>query len=216
MTESKSIADSGPITGCTAVAEAPAVAPARRRSALYRRVARIVITRVVTVLAMIFVVSSFTFFLVRILPGDPVATEYQNLLMQGMTPEQAGRQVQSMYGFISNQPVGIQYLHYLGNLLRLDLGVSISFNGIPVSHLLAAAAPYTVVLVLLGIVVSFVFGVALGVVAAVGRSTRFGDLISISGAMLHGIPQFVMAIALLYIFPRCCGSFPTAHRTTPA
>jgi peptide/nickel transport system permease protein len=54
--------------------------------------------------------------------------------------------------------------------------------------------------VLSGIVVSFAIGVSAGVLAAVKRSTRLGDLLTVSGSVLHGIPQFVLAILLAYVF----------------
>ncbi len=182
------------------------VAP--RRPGAHWGLIRTVLGRVIGVVVMIFLVASFTFFLVRLLPGDPIKQAYEALIQQGIPPEAAERQVQVLYGFVSDAPLHEQYFGYIAALARFDLGQSTANAGLPVSQLVVAAAPYTVVLVLTGIVMSFLLGVTLGVVAALRRSTRLGDLISISGSLLHGIPQFVMALLLLYVFSTLLLIFP--------
>jgi peptide/nickel transport system permease protein len=164
------------------------------------RLARRLSIRLLTGLMLIWVVASATFFLVRLMPGNPVAAAYQTDLSHGMTPGQASAATALLYGFVPRQPLPRQYLHYLWQLAHLNLGRSISYEGVPVAHIVAAAAPWTIMLVLSGIVVSFVLGACAGVLAAIKRSTRPGDLLSISGAVLHGIPQFVLAILLAYVF----------------
>jgi peptide/nickel transport system permease protein len=157
-------------------------------------------TRLLTGLASIWVVASGTFFLVRLMPGNPVTAQYQNDILHGMSPNAARDATSLLYGFIPRQPLPQQYLHYMWQLAHLNLGQSISYEGVPVAHIVAAAAPWTIILVLSGILVSFVIGVSAGVLAAVKRSTRVGDLLSVSGSVLHGIPQFVLALLLAYVF----------------
>jgi len=151
-------------------------------------------------LVMIWVVSTFTFFIVHALPGDPVQVQYETLLARGVPPDQAQHQVAVMYGFVPHTSVWHQYGDYIFGLAHGDFGQSISYTGVGVGHIVLAAAPWTVVLVLTGILASFLVGVSLGVLAAVRRSSRIGDLLSVSGSLLHGIPQFVLALLLLYIF----------------
>jgi len=157
-------------------------------------------TRLLTGLVLIWVVASGTFFLVRLMPGNPVTAQYQNDVLHGMSPDAARAATALLYGFVPRQPLGQQYLQYLWQLAHLNLGRSISYEGVPVAHIVASAAPWTVILVLSGIVVSFAIGVSAGVLAAVKRSTRLGDLLTVSGSVLHGIPQFVLAILLAYVF----------------
>jgi peptide/nickel transport system permease protein len=153
-----------------------------------------------TGLVLIWVVASGTFFLVRLMPGNPVTAQYQNDILHGMSPDAARAATALLYGFVPRQPLGQQYVRYLWQLAHLNLGRSISYEGVPVAHIVAAAAPWTVILVLSGIVVSFAIGVSAGVLAAVKRTTRLGDLLTVSGSVLHGIPQFVLAILLAYVF----------------
>jgi peptide/nickel transport system permease protein len=157
-------------------------------------------TRLLTGLVLIWVVASGTFFLVRLMPGNPVTAQYQNDILHGMSPDAARSATALLYGFVPRQPLGQQYAGYLWQLAHLNLGRSISYEGVPVAHIVAAAAPWTVILVLSGIVVSFAIGVSAGVLAAVRRTTRLGDLLTVSGSVLHGIPQFVLAILLAYVF----------------
>jgi peptide/nickel transport system permease protein len=156
--------------------------------------------RILTGVVMIWLVASGTFFLVRLMPGNPVQVEYQSDLMHGMNPIQAKAATALLYGFVPKQPLPEQYAHYLWQLAHFNLGQSISYEGVPVAHIIWSAAPWTVLMVLSGILVSFIIGVAAGVLAAVKRSTKLGDLLSISGSLLHGIPQFVLAILLAYVF----------------
>jgi len=173
-------------------------------SGLARRLA----SRIVVAVVMIWIVASFTFFLVRAIPGNPVQAEYETLVSQGVNPAQARAETQVIYGFLPHQPLATQYGHYLWQLLHLNLGKSISYTGTPVSHIVLSAAPYTVILVLSGIVASFAIGVIAGVLAAVRRSTRLGDVLSVSGSLLHGVPQFVMALLLAYLFTTEWAIFP--------
>lgn len=180
---------------------------ARARSRALAVTARIG-QRIVGALVMIFAVASFTFFLVRLLPGDPLDAEYETLIERGLAPDQAEAQVHRMYGFVPHDSLWNQYVSYLTQLLHLDLGQSISYQGIPVVRLISLAAPYTITLVLSGIVVSFLIGVVGGVVAAVRRNTRVGNALTISGTVLHGIPQFVLALLLAFLFTTLWPLFP--------
>ncbi|MHB1432840.1 MAG: ABC transporter permease [Streptosporangiaceae bacterium] len=172
------------------------------------RLARRIGVKLAAGLVMIWLVASGTFFLVRLMPGNPATVAYENDLMHGMNPNQAKAATALLYGFVPRQPLPAQYGNYLWQLAHLNLGRSISYEGIPVAHIVAAAAPWTVIMVLSGIGVSFLIGVSAGVLAAIRRSTRLGDLLTISGSLLHGIPQFVIAILLAYAFTTIWAIFP--------
>jgi peptide/nickel transport system permease protein len=157
---------------------------------------------------MVLVVASFTFYLVHMIPGNPAEAQYNHLLMLGESPDQAMQQVQVMYGFIPRQPLGAQYLAYLSQLLRLNLGQSISYTGVPVIRLLLVAAPWTLVVGIAGLLVSFAVGVVLGALAAIRRNTTTGGALTVTGSLLHGVPQFVVAILLAYLFTTLWPIFP--------
>lgn len=151
-------------------------------------------------LVMVWVVVTFTFFLVHALPGKPGDVQYESYIMQGFNPEEARAKVTAVYGFTSHDPLFSQYLGYLGKLLHGDLGQSVYYSGVPVSHLIWSALPWTVLPVLSGLLVSFLIGVIAGVIAAVKRSSRWGGLLSVSGSLVAGVPSFVLALLLLLVF----------------
>lgn len=160
-------------------------------------------------LVMIWVVTTFTFFLIRLMPGDPVQVQYERMIAQGMSPEQAEAATAMTYGFVPHGPVGQQYLDYLVGLVHLDLGVSVDSQGIPVADRVFGAMPWTLLLVLSGILISFLIGVGLGVVAALKRGNVVGHGLSIAGSLLHGVPPFVLGIVLYALFTRRLPWFPS-------
>jgi peptide/nickel transport system permease protein len=156
--------------------------------------------KIVAGLVMIWIAATFTFFLVHALPGKPGDVQYENYIIQGMSPDEARARVNAIFGFASTDPLIGQYGHYMGQLLHGDLGQSISQTGVPVGHLIWSALPWTVIPVLFGLLVSFLVGVAVGVLAAVKRSSRWGGLLSLSGSLAAGVPSFVLALLLLLLF----------------
>jgi peptide/nickel transport system permease protein len=165
-----------------------------------KTLARRLLPKLLVGLIMIWAVATFTFFLVHALPGNPGDAAYENYIMQGMSPLQAQAKVSAVYGFTSHDPLLVQYRGYLWKLLHLDLGQSISYSGVPVSHVLLTAAPWTVFPALAGLVIAFAVGVSGGVVAAVKRASRWGGALSLSGSIIAGVPIFVVALVLSFLF----------------
>ncbi|MEV0162138.1 peptide/nickel transport system permease protein [Nonomuraea fuscirosea] len=149
---------------------------------------------------MILVVATISFFIVNNIPGDPMAARYEKLIEQGMAPEAAQQAVKVLYGFQPDGTLWQQYSDYISGLLRLDLGVSVTRPGTPVLDVLTDAAKWTIVPVLVGTLLSFLVGIIFGVYAAIKRTGKLGDALSISGSLLHGIPQYVLAMLLVVIF----------------
>lgn len=172
------------------------------------RLIRLLIAKLLTGLVMIWVVASATFFLVLDMPGNPAqAAEAQDVL-HGMTPQEAQRATAAIYGFVPKAPLIDQYGHYMGQLLQGNLGQSIAQEGTPVSHIVGSAFPWTVILALTGILISFLVGVTLGVMAAIKRNTRTSDALTLGGALINGIPIFVLALLLFYLFTTIWAIFP--------
>ncbi len=157
---------------------------------------------------MIFVVASFTFFLIHMIPGNPVQAKLASLEIAGVRPLQAQEEVQAMYGFLPHQPLYVQYLHYIWQLLHLNLGKSITYAGVSVTHLLLLAMPWTVITVTSGIIVSFIVGILAGVLIAVYRDRGISNGLTLFSTFLHGIPQLILALLLAYLFTTIWPIFP--------
>ncbi|MCL6443475.1 MAG: ABC transporter permease [Alicyclobacillus sp.] len=171
---------------------------------IIRRLIQRIISGVITIL----VVASFTFVLVHLMPGDPVQARIDQLEMSGMSVAQAEDQVRIMYGFIPHQPLGVQYVQYMWNLLHFNLGQSISYEGTPVMKIILGAMPWTVVLALAGTFISFIIGILTGVWAAIKRNTPTGNALTVTGTLIHSITPVVIALFLAYMFTVIWKIFP--------
>ncbi|MFF5205650.1 ABC transporter permease [Streptosporangium sp. NPDC000396] len=149
---------------------------------------------------MVLVVTTISFVIIRNIPGDPMLARYEKLIEQGMSPEQAESATAVMYGFMPKGTLWEQYVDYMSGLLRFDLGQSVSTPGASVVEVLASAAKWTILPVLVGTLLSFLVGITMGVYAAIKRSGRLGDVLAVSGSLLHGVPQYVLALLLGAIF----------------
>ncbi|KAB8180112.1 MULTISPECIES: ABC transporter permease [Microbispora] len=151
-------------------------------------------------LAMIWVVATISFVIIREIPGNPVLGQYESLIQKGMSPEQAERATAVLYGFLPTGNLWQQYVGYMGSLLHLDLGRSLSTPGVEVTTLIGHAARWTVLPVLAGTLLSFLLGVTMGVYAAIKRSGKLGDALALSGSLLHGVPVYVIGLLLTAVF----------------
>jgi len=158
------------------------------------------IRRILQALLVIFLVTVFTLFLVHLFPGGPI----RSLLGPRATPEQVAHYNQ-LYGF--DQPFYVQYIKWLGQLVHGNLGFSAKLNQ-SVTSLLAQDLPKTLILVSLGLVVSLLFGIPLGLYQAVKRYT-VGDYVLTGVSFLgYATPTFFVGLLLIEWFAINIPLFP--------
>lgn len=160
--------------------------------------------RILFSLVSLFALITVTFFLTRMMPGNPFQLENINPSVQ--------EQILKQYGL--DRPVGEQFLLYLKNLSHGDLGMSYKKNGISVNSLIAADAPYTIRLGLIAYGVALVLGVLIGIWMAVTKkeSVRGGLMfLTICGI---SIPNYVLALLLVLIFGVTLQWFPVVGLST--
>ena len=158
------------------------------------------IRRVLQALLVIFLVTVFTLALVHLFPGGPI----RSLLGPRATPEQVAHYNQ-LYGF--DQPFYVQYIKWLGQLVHGNLGFSTKLNQ-SVTSLLAQDLPKTIILVSLGLVVSLLFGIPLGLYQAVKRYT-VGDYVLTGVSFLgYATPTFFVGLLLIEWFAIQIPLFP--------
>ena len=149
----------------------------------------------------ILVATAITFSLVRLLPGNPVDLRIDELTRDGsMTYEQARDQVSTIYPMDLNDPIPLQFVTYLGNVLRGDLGSSYLSNTASVTSIIFAVLPWTLFAVGTGLFLSFVAGIALGLLAAYNRGSRFDQIVSTAGSIVSSVPNYLIAILIVLIF----------------
>ncbi len=161
-----------------------------------------------TVLA-ILGVSVLIFFLVRLLPGNIVdiiaGTEGQ------LSRAQRAAVLQE---FGLDQPLPVQYLRWIGNMLRGNFGWSFR-TGQPVAALIVSRLPITIELALLAVLSVAVVGIPLGVAASVSRSVRVRTLVQIVGVLGLSLPNFWIAILLIIGASTLFGWLPALIYVTP-
>jgi peptide/nickel transport system permease protein len=184
-------------------------APARRRTPWRDTAAFIIGRKVLGALAVIYVVITLTFFLIRLMPGNAVDYLRAQLIQQGtMSIEQIDQQVRALYGIDVRQPVGIEYLQYMGNLLRGDLGRSILYPSQSVTTIIGHALPWTILIVASSLFISFAIGVLLGLIAAYKRTSTFSNVITLISAIFSAVPNYIVAILALYWLGDLAHVFP--------
>ena len=156
--------------------------------------------RLVQAVLILLGVAAITFLLLYFLPADPAVL----IAGRSATPQMVAA-IRHELGL--DQPLVMQFLHYVGNLLHGDLGRSYTQKTV-VLPLILARLPATLVLMAAGIVVEVALGLTFGIIAAVRR----GGFVDRSVMMLSFVgvssPQFVVALLLLYVFAATLGWFP--------
>jgi ABC-type dipeptide/oligopeptide/nickel transport system permease component len=136
---------------------------------------------------------SLTFFAIRLVAGDPVAS----LLAQGLASPEQVEAIRRSLGY--DQPLLVQYFQFLGGLLRGDLGASL-YTGRPVSIIIAEQFPATAQLALLGFFLAAFLGLLLGVTSAWRQDTWLGELSAGVAGIATGMPvAFTGVLALLLV-----------------
>ena len=150
-------------------------------------------------------IVALTFFLIRLAPGDPILVLAGE---RGVSPERYA-ELQAQFGF--DQPLFMQFLQYLGQVVSGDLGVSI-VTRTPVLTEFMSLFPATLELSLVAITIAILVGIPFGVLAAVRRNTILDY--GVMGASLVGysMPIFWWALLLILFFSINLGWTPVAGR----
>lgn len=146
----------------------------------------------------IFVVTSFIFFLVRLLPGNPVEQLVNQLInVQGMSLAEANDQAAALFAIDLNQPLYLQYFEYLSKTLRGDLGYSMLSPGTTVSSIVLKYLPWTIFSVGLGLMLSFIVGMGLGMLMAYRRDSWIDHLLTVFASIFSSIPDYLVGLMLI-------------------
>ncbi|RNL82095.1 ABC transporter permease [Halostreptopolyspora alba] len=193
------------MTGAATVGRADTAA---RRS----RVLRYVGGRLLTAVVSLFAVMVTSFFLFRILPGDPVRAMTTG---REVTVEQQA-ELRRQFGL--DQPLWQQFLDYCAGLARFDFGLSYQYR-VPVSELIAEAIGPTVLLAGTGTLVAALIGVTLGIRAG-WRHGSVGDRANTAVALfLFSVPSFWLGLLFIVVLASGTGwlpgLFPTGGMATP-
>ncbi|MGZ4161164.1 MAG: ABC transporter permease, partial [Neobacillus sp.] len=169
--------------------------------------AKYLVQRVLYMIFTLFIVVSITFFLMKLIPGTPF-NNWEKL------SETQRHILQVKYGF--DQPVPVQYVHYIINMVKGDLGVSFQFNNTPVTELLAQRTGPSALLGAQAMIIGALIGIILGVVAALKQNTWIDYGATIIAVMGKSIPNFIFAGLLQYFVAVKLGWLPVMFWNGPS
>jgi peptide/nickel transport system permease protein len=147
------------------------------------------------------------FFVPRLMPGDPVEILLSKLGQHGPVTPEMRASVEALLGTNSGESLWSQYVDYLGNLARGDLGTSVVFYPASVGSIIEQTLPWTIGLIGLATIISFLAGVGLGTVAGWKRGSWLDNLIPVT-TMFQSVPYFWLALILLFAFGSIWPLFP--------
>ncbi|MCI0437420.1 MAG: ABC transporter permease subunit, partial [Gemmatimonadetes bacterium] len=167
---------------------------------------RFITARFFQSLLALFLVITATFFMIRFVPGGPFTAE------KAVTPEIL-RNLEAHYGL--DKPIWRQYLDYLGSLARGDLGPSFKYPNRTVNEILTDKLPVSMELGGLALGFALLFGITLGIFAAIRRNTWIDYTASTMGMMGISIPTFVVGPLLVLAFAIHLGWFNASGWYSP-
>jgi peptide/nickel transport system permease protein len=150
---------------------------------------------------------TLNFFIPRLAPGDPV----QSLIAsrQGEISSQATDSLYALFGLKKGESLWHQYLDYWGQIVHGNLGLSFTWFPTPVSHIIGQALPWTVLLVGITTVISFLVGTGLGVLAGWRRGSWADGLLPVT-TFFSSVPYFWLGILAIYLLAGPGSFFPSA------
>lgn len=152
---------------------------------------------------LLFLVATATFFLVHLAPGDPT-----NVLEGDRLTRENREALRQLYGL--GDPLGTQYLRWLGALSQGNLGISFSQQR-PVAAIVAEAFPATLLLAGAALFVEFVLALVLGSAAARRPGSVLDRVIRVVSLLLFSQPSFWLGLMLILLFSHVFPLFPGSH-----
>jgi peptide/nickel transport system permease protein len=163
---------------------------------------KIIFKRSITSILVLFLMITFIFILLRIAPGDPT----QKFVSPELSTELAEKIQDS---FDLNKSIFKQYISFLTNLLKGDLGISYNYRE-PVIRVIMQYLPFTIIFSLISFVVQILVGGLLALIA-VKKLNKVLDKILIRGNLfLYALPSFVVGVFLILIFSEILKVFPSS------
>ena len=170
--------------------------------------ARFAVRRTGRLIVSVWVLITASFLMIHVIPGDPVRAA-----LGPTAPADLVRARRASLGL--DDPLLTQYLHYLRGVFTGDLGTSMTTQ-LPVSELISQRLPATLALAVLAfltaVAIAIPVGAVMGALTRGGRARRSELAFTSTSMVLGTIPEFLLGVALVYVFAVHLGWFPVAGR----
>lgn len=160
-----------------------------------------VIKRLLMFLLTVWLGTTLIFIIPRLAPGDPVQAMIGRLINEGTNVENADEMIASYRErFGLDDPIYIQYFKYIYNAVTFNNGYSLAFFPSQVDAMISRALPWTVGLLMIALVFSFIIGNTIGALLAWRRTPRTLRMILPISLVFTSIPAYMVGIMLLFLF----------------
>ncbi|MEG1380837.1 MAG: ABC transporter permease [Ruthenibacterium sp.] len=170
---------------------------------------KFVLKKLLMMIPMLLLISAIVFFGLQLTGVDPI----NFMVSPEMLSANAGNVEALRESLGLNDPVIMQYFHWLGNCLRGDLGYS--FDGSSISSIIAVRLPYTFELAAWSLLFSAVIGIGIGIISAIRQNGIIDYVGRVLAVLGQAVPQFLVGIILIELFSIKLGWFPSANRVSP-
>jgi len=151
---------------------------------------------------------TFNFIIPRLMPGDPAEAYIARLQTLQVTRAQIAA-IRAEFGVNPNIPIWKQYFAYLNGLLHGSLGIATSQFPSQVTEILRQSLPWTIGLIGVSLILSFLIGTLIGMLIAWRRGSWYDTAVPPILTFLSAVPYFWMALGLIYVFGVGLNWFPT-------
>ena len=162
---------------------------------------RFIFRRILGLIPTMFLIITLSFFLIRLAPGGPFSSEKK------VTPEVMQNLLKKYH---MDEPLFKQYLRYMGDVLRGELGPSLKNKDYSVNELIAVSLPNSLILGVTSLALALLFGIAVGVVSALNQNSA-ADYTAMSAAVIGiSVPLFVVGPVFMLVFAMKLQWLPTS------
>jgi peptide/nickel transport system permease protein len=161
---------------------------------------RLIAKRLLFLLLVVWSAATIVFFVPRISPTNPIRERFAELARTGgFSPADLEKIIESYSKqFGLDKPLTEQYWDYMGQVVRFDFGVSLNRYPSTVTELIMQAIPWTLSLLLVTTILSFIIGNLLGAMAAWPRAPGWVRAVATPFILLTGVPPVIMGVLLLF------------------
>jgi peptide/nickel transport system permease protein len=166
-------------------------------------------------LLIVWITATLNFVIPRLAPGDPIEAMIGKMEQQGGKIENSAvliQQYRQMFGL--DDPIGIQYLKYLGALTRFQMGYSLTYFPVTVWEVILGGLPYTLTLLTVTTLLSFTIGIVAGALLVWRSTPRLARLVIPLMMILAPIPYYLLAMLLLFLLGFGLRIFPLGGITS--
>lgn len=174
-----------------------------------------VIKRLIMMIPVLLVMSFIIFYVISLMPGDPVNMYLNPETMGAMTPEE----IASLRAFWEarlglNDPFIIRFFKWWGTILKGDFGISVIKNA-PVADFIGAHMFNTFKLNIFGFILAFIFAIFIGIISAVKRNSFFDKFFTVFSIVGISLPSFFIAMLLIFVFSIIMRVLPISGMADP-